>query len=82
MKARVKELFDELADLPSEARMRYFAEHEVDQETRREVEELLAFDSGASSFLMRDISDAASRSLLQLEPKGRCCGYNSPHGSP
>src|SRR5438477_360128 len=37
-------------------------------------EELLAFDSGASAFLMRDISDAASRSLPQLEPKGRRCG--------
>jgi len=74
MKARVKELFHELADLPVEARTQYFSEHEVNEETRHEVEELLAFDSGASSFLLRDISDAASRSLPQLEPKGWRCG--------
>lgn len=74
MNARVKELFAELADLPPEARTRYFAEHELDLETRREVEELLAFDSGASAFLMHDVSVAASRALPQLDPKGWRCG--------
>ncbi len=74
MNARVKELFHELADLPAEARTQYFAQHEVDEETRHEVQELLAFDSGASAFLLRDVSDAASRALPQLEPKGWRCG--------
>lgn len=74
MNGRVKELFHELADLPPEARARYFTEHPVDDETRREVDQLLAFDSGASALLMRDISMAASRSLPQLDPKGWRCG--------
>jgi serine/threonine protein kinase/tetratricopeptide (TPR) repeat protein len=74
MNARVKELFHELADLPPDARTRYFAENQVDDDTRREVQELLSFDSGASVFLVRDISIAASQSLPQLDPKGWRCG--------
>ena len=76
MKARVEELFHAVADLSPEARTRYFAEHEVDDEARREVEALLAFDCGASEFLRRDITVAASLALPQLEPKsGRCGPY-------
>jgi serine/threonine-protein kinase len=74
MNARAKELFHDVADLTPDKRARYFAEHEVDEDTCREVEELLAFDSGASAFLMRDISIAASLSLPQLEPNGWRCG--------
>jgi hypothetical protein len=74
MNARVEELFSEVADLSPEVRAQYFAEHQVDEETRREVEMLLAFDSGASSFLLRDVGVAASRALPQLEPKGWRCG--------
>lgn len=74
MKMRVEELFHELADLPVEARIRYFTDHGVDEETRQDVEALLTFDSGASSFLLRDISVAASRALPQLEAKGWRCG--------
>src|SRR5579871_2253608 len=74
MNARVKELFHELADLTPEARARYFAEHPVDIETRRQVDELLAFDAGASTFLMRSISVVASRSLAEIESKTRRCG--------
>jgi hypothetical protein len=54
-------------DLPPDARARYFAEHAVDEETRREVAALLEFDSGASSFLLHDIGSAASRALPELE---------------
>jgi serine/threonine protein kinase len=75
MNERVKELFHEVADLPPEVRERYFAEHKVDHETRQEVNELLAFDAGASDFLMRDISVAASRALPQLEQGWRCGPY-------
>jgi serine/threonine protein kinase len=74
MNARIEELFDRVADLTMEARTQYFAEHEVDEDTRREVEALLRFDSGASSFLQRDISIAASRALPQLDPSGWRCG--------
>jgi tetratricopeptide (TPR) repeat protein/predicted Ser/Thr protein kinase len=70
MNARLEELFHELADLSPAERVRYFAEHEVDKKTRQEVEALLAFDSGASAFLQRDVSISASRTLPQLEGKG------------
>jgi serine/threonine protein kinase len=76
MKVEVEKLFHELADLPLEARARYFAEHAVDEEARQEVEALLEFDSGASSFLVHDIGSAASRALPELEGKpGRCGPY-------
>lgn len=74
MNARIEELFHSVADLTAEARTQYFAEHEVDKETRQEVEALLTFDSGASSFLQRDISLAASLALPQLDPSGWRCG--------
>ncbi len=74
MNARVKELFHELADLDPGARARYFAEHEIDEETRAQVEELLAFDGGATTMLERGIGDAASRALPQLEGQGWRCG--------
>jgi serine/threonine protein kinase len=74
MNARMEELFDRVADLTAEARTQYFAEHEVDDETRQEVEALLRFDPGASAFLQRDISIAASRALPQLDPSGWRCG--------
>ena len=74
MNARVEDLFHDVADLSAEDRGRYFAEHGVDEETRREVEALLRFDSGASAFLIRDISIAASRALPQLETSGLQCG--------
>jgi serine/threonine protein kinase len=74
MNARIEELFHKVADLPAEARTQYFAEHAVDEETRREVEALLEFDSGASLFLQRDISIAASRALPQLDPSDWRCG--------
>jgi tetratricopeptide (TPR) repeat protein/predicted Ser/Thr protein kinase len=68
--ARVEELFHELVGLSPADRARYFGDHPVDEETRQELEALLAFDSGASSFLDRDVRIAASRSLPQLEGKG------------
>lgn len=74
MKAEIEKLFHELADQPPEARERYFAEHEVDGSTRQEVEALLAFDSGASTYLQRDVSIAASRALPLLDANGWRCG--------
>src|SRR5580658_7268133 len=74
MNAPIEELFHRVADLTAESRAKYFAQHEVDEETRQEVEALLRFDSGASSFLQRDISIAASLALPQLDPSGWRCG--------
>jgi tetratricopeptide (TPR) repeat protein len=74
MKAEIEKLFHELADQPSEARPRYLDEHFVDGETRHEVEALLAFDSGASSSLRRDVSIAASLALPLFEATGWRCG--------
>jgi serine/threonine protein kinase len=74
MKAEIEKLFHELADQPPEVRERYFAEHEVDGSTRQEVEALLAFDSGASTYLLRDVSIAASRALPLLDANGLRCG--------
>jgi tetratricopeptide (TPR) repeat protein/predicted Ser/Thr protein kinase len=74
MSARVEELFHQLADLPAEMRAQFFTEHDVDEETRREVEALLAFDSGASEFLQQDIRVAVSRALPQIEASGSRCG--------
>ncbi|HYW48314.1 MAG TPA: serine/threonine-protein kinase [Bryobacteraceae bacterium] len=70
MNARVEELFHEVVDLSPGDRARYFGEHQVDNETRHEVEALLAFDPGARPFLERDVRVAASRALPQLEGKG------------
>jgi serine/threonine protein kinase len=74
MKVEVERLFHELVDLSPQARARYIAEHPVDGETRREVEALLAFDPGASSFLAHDIGIAASRAIPELESTGCRCG--------
>jgi hypothetical protein len=74
MKLEVERLFHELADLSPEERLQYFANHHVDEETREDLEALLEFDSGASSFLLRDVSIAASQALPQIDPKGWRCG--------
>jgi TolB-like protein len=74
MRAEIEQLFHTLTDLSPDARAQYLAEHEIDGETRREVEALLAFDSGASAFLAREVSIVAGRALPQLEGKGLRCG--------
>jgi len=71
---RVQELFYDLADLSAEERARYLAEHTVDEETRREVEALLAFDVGPNGSLANDIGVVAGQVLTLLEAKGRRCG--------
>src|SRR5579871_3340592 len=70
MNARVEELFHDVVDLSPADRVRYFGEHQVEDEIRQEVEALLAFDSGANSFLDLNVRIAASRALPQLEGKG------------
>src|SRR5579863_73188 len=71
---RIQELFHAVADLPEEARGRYFAERDIDAPTRREVEALLAFDSKSSTSLERDIGQVAQGALARLELKDAMCG--------
>src|SRR6516162_9452577 len=74
MNAEIEKLFHELVDKSPEVRSQYLDEHHVDDETREEVEKLLAFDSGASTFLLRDVSIAASLALPLRDAKGCRCG--------
>src|SRR5262245_35829651 len=74
MKTRVEQMFHEVADLTASERAKYFMDHAVDDEIRREVETLLAFDAGAAEFLENDISFAAKMALPQVEPKNWQCG--------
>ena len=74
MNARVEEVFHQVANLPPKVRTLYFVEHGVDEETRREVELLLTFDDGDSTFLRREIGAAAGRALPQLDAAGGRCG--------
>jgi len=67
-------MFHEVADLTASERAKYFMDHAVDDEIRREVETLLAFDAGAAEFLENDISFAAKMALPQVEQKNWQCG--------
>ena len=72
-RVRLEKFFHHLADMPPGLRNQYFAEQNVDLETRREVESLLAFDSGSSTTLQRDIDQIAQRPLDRMELKGTRC---------
>jgi eukaryotic-like serine/threonine-protein kinase len=74
MRTRVQELFHELADLPAEVRARYFNERGVDDTTRRELEQLFAFDSSSTMSLESEIGRAAQHAMSQVEPNGTRCG--------
>jgi serine/threonine protein kinase len=71
---RVKELFDQVADLTQESRARYFFEHGVNENTRLEVEELLAFDRSWTTPLESKVGRVAVAALALNEPKDRRCG--------
>ena len=55
MNAQVQQLFHALADLSPEARARYLAEHPSDDQTRRDVEALLASDPAATRFFRQGV---------------------------
>jgi tetratricopeptide (TPR) repeat protein/predicted Ser/Thr protein kinase len=74
MNAEVEKLFHALADLSSEERARYLTEHAVESETRREVEKLLAFDTGASTLLQHDVGIALQNIFPQIAAKDYRCG--------
>src|SRR5206468_8501407 len=74
MNKRVSEIFGEVADLTDGARSRYFAECHVSDDTRVEVEGLLAFDCGWTTSLKRDLGRVAVAAIAQLEQGDRRCG--------
>jgi len=74
MKKPVTELFDEVADLTDGARARYFAACGVSENTRKEVEGLLAFDCTWTLSLRRDLGRFAESAMVQLERGDRRCG--------
>src|SRR5262245_19925549 len=74
MNKHVSELFDEVADLTDGARSRYFADCHVSDDTRVEVEGLLAFDCGWTTSLERELGRFAATAIAQLEPGDRRCG--------
>ena len=74
MRPEVAELFDKLADLPTEARARYFAEHPVDAATRQEVEELLAHDATEADPLTQSIAVTAAQAFQRMDATGARCG--------
>jgi tetratricopeptide (TPR) repeat protein/tRNA A-37 threonylcarbamoyl transferase component Bud32 len=74
MRNVVEKLFHNVADLSIEARAQYFHEHSIDENARREIEELLAFDSGTNTGFATDLAHAAWRALDQFEPIDEQCG--------
>jgi tetratricopeptide (TPR) repeat protein/tRNA A-37 threonylcarbamoyl transferase component Bud32 len=74
MTNRVEELFHNVADLSTEARVQYFHNHSIDENARREIEELLTFDSPAHTGFATDVAHAAWRALDQFEPVDKHCG--------
>lgn len=76
MNLRVEKVFHEVADLPFEARVQYFTEHAVEEETQREVEGLIAFDAGATASFERDIGELAKQIIAPNdETRMRCGAY-------
>lgn len=57
-----------------ESRGRFFVAHNIDVLTQREVEQLLAFDSGFTLSLERDILLAATGALARGELHDTLCG--------
>jgi serine/threonine protein kinase len=74
MRTRVEEIFHDVADLPLEARAHYFADRDIDVNTRAEVEALVAFDCRTSMSLERDIGQVAQRTLARCAPNDLPCG--------
>ena len=57
-----------------EDRARYFAENDIDANTRREVEELAKFDTCFTTVLAEDIGEVARGVLAREEPESLACG--------
>lgn len=74
MRNEVEDLFHRLADLPHEARARYFQEDNSDKGTLEEVTALLQFDSGATDSLDSNIAEVAEWAIERLDVDPSLCG--------
>lgn len=74
MRTGVEELFHHVVDLSVEARGRVFSERGIDEDTRWEVEALLAFDVRSTTWLQRDLGEVAAVTLDRVEARGLRCG--------
>jgi tetratricopeptide (TPR) repeat protein len=70
----VQKLFLEVADLNVAERSRYFEQHEVSGDVRREVESLLRFDSGSAT-LLTGVVGATVEQFLDAVPDRFCGPY-------
>jgi Tol biopolymer transport system component/tRNA A-37 threonylcarbamoyl transferase component Bud32 len=74
MRPEVDELFHKLADLSSDQRAECLAREGRGFMTVREVEELLAYDSGPEDPLTPSIADVVTRAVRALDRVGERCG--------
>ena len=75
MRATVRELFHELADVPRAERERILSQRGVGAELRAEVESLLCHDLTSAEHLDRRVSNVAEEVLRSdNNPLGRYCG--------
>jgi tRNA A-37 threonylcarbamoyl transferase component Bud32/tetratricopeptide (TPR) repeat protein len=75
MRATVRELFHELADVPRAERDRILTEREIAAELRAELESLLSHDVTSAASLTRCVSHAAQEALsADHSPFARSCG--------
>src|SRR5262245_7710182 len=74
MNTQIEKIFHDVADLSVAERERYFSRHGVLDDTRKEVEALLAFDPDSSRALERNISSVAEEALANFECEGARCG--------
>ena len=74
MTGPVQELFHQLADLSSEERDRYWADHRVDVDLRRQAEALLAYDTNEHQDLDGSIRTLADVALARWERQPQRCG--------
>ena len=77
MNIRIDEIFHAVADLSADKREQYFAEYDVGTSVRREVEQLVAFDSRSTGALHHEIAGIAEWTLSENEAtsKEARCGH-------
>src|SRR4051794_32464394 len=74
MRIRVEKVFHAVADLPEKSRVRFFEEHNIHGNTRREVEELVLFDLASTFSFEREIGHVATAAIERFDHSGSQCG--------
>jgi serine/threonine protein kinase/tetratricopeptide (TPR) repeat protein len=73
-RVQVEQIFTHVADLSPDERNRYLRDQNIEPAMRRDVEALVALDSGSRSPLEKNISQVAEHALAQFEPRVMRCG--------